>query len=254
MNAERTGIDSAAGDLRCCNFPRHGCAHKTSRPNNEMLMIPDKRLAVQAYEQVLDLIMGGQLRPGTLIQERRLADHLNMSRTPLRDALLMLEGEGLLERHGAKGLQVKYLNLEDFIENLSIRRLLEPDAARAAAGRIPQNELDDLGKRLEDLLASARLDAQQPDRSIVRSVDEDLHNAISKAARNQKMASIIGNLRRQTQMFDLRSVPERLESTCVEHLAIVRALASGAGDAAEEAMRVHLDGVRQSIIARLSGS
>ena len=68
------------------------------------------------------------------------------------------------------------------------------------------------------------------------------------------MATIILILRRQTQMFDLRSVPERLESTCVEHLAIVRALAAGDGERAAEAMRVHLDGVRQSIIARLSGT
>ncbi|MCZ8099896.1 MAG: GntR family transcriptional regulator [Burkholderiales bacterium] len=219
-----------------------------------MLMIPEKRLAVQAYEQVLDMIMGGQLKPGTLIQERRLAEHLNMSRTPLRDALLMLEGEGLLDRQGAKGLQVRYLNLEDFIENLNIRRLLEPDAARTAAGHVPQDVLDNLEARLEDLLADARLDARQPDRSLVRSIDEDLHTAISTAAQNRKMATIILVLRRQTQMFDLRSVPERLESTCVEHLAIVRALSAGDGERAAEAMRVHLDGVRQSIIARLSGT
>ena len=149
-----------------------------------MLMIPEKRLAVQAYEQVLDMIMGGQLKPGTLIQERRLAEHLNMSRTPLRDALLMLEGEGLLDRQGTKGLQVRFLNLEDFIENLNIRRLLEPDAARTAAGRVPQDVLDNLEARLEDLLADARLDARQPDRSLVRSIDEDLHTAISTAAQN----------------------------------------------------------------------
>ncbi len=219
-----------------------------------MLMIPEKRLAVQAYEQVLDMIMAGQLKPGTLIQERRLAEHLNMSRTPLRDALLMLEAEGLLDRQGAKGMQVRYLNLEDFMENLSIRRLLEPDAARTAAGRVPRDELDNLEERLNQLLASARQDARQPDRALVRSIDEDLHSAISTAAQNRKMATIILILRRQTQMFDLRSVPERLESTCVEHLAIVRALAAGDGDGAAEAMRVHLDGVRQSIIARLSGA
>ena len=49
----------------------------------------EPQVAVQAYRRVLDLIMSGQLKPGTMLQERRLADQLNMSRTPLRDALLM---------------------------------------------------------------------------------------------------------------------------------------------------------------------
>ncbi|MFZ9449981.1 MAG: GntR family transcriptional regulator, partial [Alphaproteobacteria bacterium] len=91
--------------------------------------LPDRRLASQAYEQLLDLIMSGQLRPGTMIQERRLAEHLRMSRTPLRDALLMLEHDGLVSRPGGRGLQVRHLDLDGFIENLAIRRLLEPEAS-----------------------------------------------------------------------------------------------------------------------------
>jgi hypothetical protein len=55
------------------------------RIGGAMLTTPDKRLALQAYEQVLDLIMSGETKPGTVIQERRLAEHLQMSRTPLRD-------------------------------------------------------------------------------------------------------------------------------------------------------------------------
>jgi DNA-binding GntR family transcriptional regulator len=88
----------------------------------------------------------------------------------------------------------------------------------------------------------------------VRSVDDELHGAIGAAAGNRRMAAIILSLRRQTQIFDLRSVPERFETTCREHLAILDALASGDGDGAAEAMRTHLDGVRGSIVARLSGS
>jgi DNA-binding GntR family transcriptional regulator len=216
-----------------------------------MLMIPDKRLALQAYEQVLDLIMSGGLKPGTLVQERRLADHLAMSRTPLRDALLMLEGEGLLVRQPGRGLQVKLLNLDDFSDNLAIRRLLEPEAARIAAGRIGAGALADLEARLRQLLDAARGGAS-PERAVVREIDDDLHRAIADAAGNPQMAAIIQGLRRQTLMFDLRSVPERLEATCGEHLAIVAALAEGKGDAAAAAMALHLDGVRRSIVGRLS--
>ena len=216
-----------------------------------MLMIPDKRLALHAYEQVLDLIMSGSLKPGTLVQERRLAQHLDMSRTPLRDALLMLEAEGLLVRQPGRGLQVKLLNLDDFMDNLAIRRLLEPEATRIAAGRIEAVVLDDLRTRLQQVLDAAR-SGSAPERAVVREVDDDLHRTIAEAAGNPQMAAMIQGLRRQTLMFDLRSVPERLEATCAEHLTIVSALAQGASAAAAEAMAVHLDGVRHSIVGRLS--
>jgi len=214
--------------------------------------IPDRRLASQAYEQLLDLIMSGQLPPGTMIQERRLAEHLRMSRTPLRDALLMLEHDGLVSRPGGRGLQVRHLDLDGFIENLAIRRLLEPEAARLAAGRVPATTLDGIRARLEALLAGAMERPGAPDRAEVRSLDDDLHSAVVAAAGNRQMEAIVRTLRRQTQMFDLRSMPERLEDTCREHLAVVVAIADGEGEAAAAAMRTHLDGVRQSIVQRLA--
>jgi DNA-binding GntR family transcriptional regulator len=215
------------------------------------LMAPDRRLAAQAYEQLLDLIMSGALKPGTMIHERRLAEHLNMSRTPLRDALLLLERDGLVSRHGRSGLQIRHLDLAAFMDNLAIRRLLESAAARIAAGRVAPELLDDIRARLAAMLACAA--AAAPDRAEVRAIDEDLHAAITRAAGNAQMEEIIRTLRRQTLIFDLRSVPERLEDTCREHLAVVDALAAGSGEAAADAMRTHLDGVRQSIVARLAG-
>ncbi|WP_342363727.1 GntR family transcriptional regulator [Terrarubrum flagellatum] len=219
-----------------------------------MLTPPDKRLALQAYEQVLDLIMSRRIAPGTLLQERRLAEHLQMSRTPLRDALLMLEGEGLLIRQGSKGLQVKSMNVQDFIENLAVRKLLEPEAARLASGRIDREHLDSLAERLAEMIAQASSSSGAPDRGDVRAIDDELHSAITEAAGNAQMAQIIRTLRRQTQIFDLRSVPERFEATCREHLAIVEALRDNRAEDAANAMRTHLDGVRQSIIARLTGA
>jgi DNA-binding GntR family transcriptional regulator len=186
-----------------------------------------------------------------MIHERRLAEHLNMSRTPLRDALLLLERDGLVSRHGRSGLQIRHLDLAAFMDNLAIRRLLESEAARIAAGRVAPELLDDIRARLAAMLACVA--AAAPDRAEVRAIDEDLHAAITRAAGNAQMEEIIRTLRRQTLIFDLRSVPERLEDTCREHLAVVDALAAGSGEAAADAMRTHLDGVRQSIVARLAG-
>jgi len=217
-----------------------------------MLNVSDTRLAQQAYEQILDLIVSGQALPNALVNERRLAERLNMSRTPIRDALLMLESEGLLVRQGNRGLQVRQMRVEDFIGNLQIRLLLEPEAARIAAGRIRHADLDDLARDLRAILETAAIGGAAVERDVVRSVDDRLHRSIAEATGNEQLASIIQTLRRQTQMFDLKSVPERLHDTCDEHLAILAAVKAGDGDAACAAMREHLEKVRQSIITHLS--
>lgn len=217
-----------------------------------MLNQPDTRLAQQAYEQILDLIVSGQAQQGALVNERRLAERLNMSRTPVRDALLMLESEGLLDRQGARGLQVRRMRVEDFMDNLQIRLLLEPEAARMAAGQIDVAALDALADELHSILEHAGGSDSPIERKVVRAVDDRLHGLVAEATRNEQLGTIIQTLRRQTQMFDLKSVPERLNDTCNEHLAIVAAVRDNDADAAFEAMRHHLGKVRQSIITHLS--
>ncbi|WP_321449661.1 GntR family transcriptional regulator [uncultured Cohaesibacter sp.] len=217
-----------------------------------MLIETSKRLAQQAYEKILELILSGEAEPGEMLTERRLAETLDMSRTPIRDALLMLESEGLLKRHGSRGLQVKQMRIEDYMEVLQIRLLLEPEAARLAAGHLSAETISDLRKRLHDLIDGAEKGATRPDREAVRAVDDGLHGAIANMAGNAHLAQIIHSLRRQTQIFDLRSIPERLTSTCQEHLALIDLLEQGKSEEAAEAMREHLDHVRASIIRRLT--
>jgi len=216
-----------------------------------MLKTPDKRLALQAYERILDLILSGAARPGDLINERQLAELLDMSRTPVRDALLMLEAEGLLVRQGKRGMQIKEMKVEDFLEALQIRMLLEPEVSRMAAARIPTAELAGLRSRFEYLIASAGKAGHEVDREEVRSVDDSLHSLIADSAGNRQLSAIIRTLRRQTQIFDLRSLPERFESTCHEHIAIIDSLIGRDAEKAAAAMTRHLGAVRASIVNRL---
>ncbi|OAN81955.1 hypothetical protein A8B78_00185 [Jannaschia sp. EhC01] len=214
-----------------------------------MLSTPDKRLALQAYDEILKLIEMGVAKPGDVVTERRLAERLSMSRTPIRDALLILEGEGLLIRQGSRGLQVKQMRIEEYMDALQIRLLLEPPVARMAAGHMPDKEIDALRAALTDLLEGGGAEA---DRAMVRAVDEDLHDGLVRAVGNAQLAHIVQTLRRQTQMFDLRAMPERLEDTCREHLLLLDAVQEGDGDGAAHAMTAHLECVRDSIIAKLT--
>lgn len=209
----------------------------------------DKRLALQAYEEILQLIESGDARSGDIVTERRLAERLSMSRTPVRDALLMLEGEGLLIRHGSRGLQVKQMRVEEYMDVLQVRLLLEPPVARMAAGKVPQERIVDLKAMIESVLQGGETRAE---RDTVRRVDEQLHSALTDAVGNPQLSQIIQNLRRQTQMFDLRSMPERFANTCSEHLHILEAIESGDGAEAERRMAEHLTCVQDSIIRRLT--
>ena len=211
-----------------------------------------QRLARLAYERLIDLILSGQIKGGEMIQERRLAERLGVSRSPIREALILLEGEGILTRQSGGLLQVKQFTVTDYVQSLQVRRLLEPEAARNAAGRIPAAVLSDLRTKLAALRNFAD-DPQglEPEDGDHRRIDDDLHDAVLHRCGNALLAGIVRDLRRKTRMFDLRRLPERFVQTCDEHERLLETLEAGDGDAAAAAMIAHLDAVFQSIVTRI---
>ena len=217
-----------------------------------MLKTSEERLALNAYEQILQMVLSGEAAHGQMINERRLADMLGISRTPVRDALLMLEAEGLLVRQGTRGLQIRQMRIEEYMDALHIRQILEPEVARLAQGRISREDLQAIRDQLVELVDSKPSTGERPDREKVRAVDDLLHGSLAKAAGNPQLADIIRTVRRRTQIFDLRSIPQRFDETCAEHLAIIDALLEGDAQKASEAMRNHLDNVQGSILQTLA--
>lgn len=217
-----------------------------------MLKTSEERLALNAYEQILQMVLSGEAAHGQMINERRLAEMLGISRTPVRDALLMLEAEGLLVRQGTRGLQIRQMRIEEYMDALHIRQILEPEVARLAQGRISREDLQAIRDQLVELVDSKPSTGERPDREKVRAVDDLLHGSLAKAAGNPQLADIIRTVRRRTQIFDLRSIPQRFDETCAEHLAIIDALLEGDAQKASEAMRNHLDNVQGSILQTLA--
>ncbi len=233
-------IDTRAGGAECCQ-----------PMGDEMANQAETRLAEDAYNRILAHIMSGKLAAGTVIQEKVLVEELGLSRTPMRDALLILEGEGLLVRESRRVVRVLSMDLSHYVENLAIRRLLECEAAALAVGRIPEDSLDRMKAEIETLMSNheARMPAG---REAVRRIDEELHRTIAEAAGNRQLAEIVAGLRRKTHIFDLKNMPERFLETCREHLAIIEALRPDSEpDAARQAMYRHINAIRESIVRRL---
>ena len=202
------------------------------------------------------LIVTGTLAPGErLAPERTLAAGLGVSRSALREALSRLEATGLLERRQGRGTQVSeavpltsvftsYLEKDaaEFSASAELRTVVEPQVARLAATRIDDSQLAALGDLLEE--SSVSTDA---DRSV--SLDVAFHVGIARATRNQLLASL-------SELTVAWTVEARVYSHLEEHgrqlshnghTRILRALTARNADAAEAAMRVHLDEIADII-------
>ena len=104
-----------------------------------------------AYDYVLERIVSRELPSGTVIQERKLAESLGVSRTPMREALGRLEGEGWLVRLTDRLLSVKVVTLDEYLQALQVRRLLETRAVSMATPRIQKDNLKQLRTNVKKL-------------------------------------------------------------------------------------------------------
>ena len=110
-----------------------------------------------AYDRIRTLILSGDVAPGTRLGQVDLAERLGVSRTPVREALRRLTGEGLVDFEDQRGFRVAALALDDVVRRLEVRLLLEPGAARMAAERATDEDL----AALEESIARERTRAQR---------------------------------------------------------------------------------------------
>jgi DNA-binding GntR family transcriptional regulator len=206
-------------------------------------------LTEQVYEQLIDLLIRGELRPSDVITERRMAERLNASRTPIREALARLESEGLVYKQPNRGVTVSPFSTEAFVEVLNVRVLLEAEAARLAAGRIPENKVQSIRDAINKLAAKP-----SPSLSEIWEVDDFLHGEIADAAGNLLMASLIRDLRRRTHVYNSYRQKITPSFGIKENTFLLDAIASGDQERARQAMVSHIETVKLAIIERLSGA
>lgn len=210
---------------------------------------PAEALSEFAHKAMMGMLLSGELAPNELVTERQIALQLGISRTPLREAVRRLEGQRLLERQKSGALVVRALPVEEYMHILNVRRLVEGEAARLAAGRVPRAELEKLKERIAQALELPE-DATTPD---FDASDRDLHSLIAAASGNPVLQQVIEDLKTRTSMFRFGRLPSRRKAVCAEHIEIIEALISGDSQRAQKAMQEHVDQVRLTILARLGG-
>lgn len=188
-----------------------------------------------AYSLILDAIDRGEYRPGDRLVESEMAEKLNVSRTPIREALQRLETQSLLTREG-RSLIVASLSHDEMAELYAVRMELEALAARLAARHAAPEEV----RVLQAMAAEDRTLAGDPD-ALARA-NRRFHSQIHNASHNRFLRQQLGLVYRSMALLATTSlaVPGRSDSTLDEHDAIVAAIAARDEAAADAALRAHL--------------
>jgi DNA-binding GntR family transcriptional regulator len=199
------------------------------------------------YETLLDGIINGRLPGGMIVEESALIEILNVSRTPLREALNRLQGEGFIVRQGRK-LVVHHVTDRDFMEMLHLRRILECEAIFLATPKMPQKSINEIRGMLKALKMPGKQSAEK-----YWAADEMLHTTIARASGNSRILSLIHDLRRKTKPISLRLMLEQgfPSEDIDQHLAILDAIDRRDPEMAQKAMADHIDKARENILRAL---
>ena len=195
-------------------------------------------LATQAYSHLRSLILGRHILGGTGLAEGRLAMELNVSRTPMREALVRLAGEGLLEKTVEGIYRVRSVSIREFFECMEVRELLECHAIERAIAMARDSDLQTLHAELTALPASAQDDLAH------WQFDNRFHSFFATAAKNQALARAIQRERVVARLFRISSPFHRQAESDEEHIEIMNAVMRRDINAAQFAMRRHLQNLQ----------
>lgn len=194
-------------------------------------------LAEAVYESLLEGIVLGQLSPGTFLSAAKLSAQLEVSRTPIHDALWMLATDGLVEIQPGRRARVTQFGRDDLWEIFEMRKLLEGFAAELAAGRMDQRQLGPL-RRMADALQNEGRDNWTRSWS---DFDEAFHRMIADSSGNRRLAQDISRYHLLHRGFNRVSTDfESLQQALAEHLQILAALEARDGALARQAMEEHI--------------
>lgn len=196
--------------------------------------LSDDALSDRVHSAVSNFIKSQQLHGGDIIVESRLAEMLGVSRTPLREALQKLEGEGLVVKNG-RSFVVRAVGLAEYLQSLKVREILEGEAAALSAGRVPAAAIESVRKNIDNLLAAPAYLPEAHWQS-----DDEVHALVSDYAGNPVLARMIRHLRMVTRLYETLNLADRLVPDATEHLEIIEALESGDGKLARQKAQGHL--------------
>ena len=212
-----------------------------------MAMFKSISLADQVFEKLESDIVSGVYPRGEVLTELKLVEQLNVSRTPIREALRRLEQERLIQDSG-KGSVVLGITLEDLVDIMDIRLRCEGLAARYAA----LNRSEEDAARLRQLMELQDFYVEKEDLDHLRQIDDEFHDCVYEFCGRHVLMDTLRPLHRKSQRYRRGSLAKRRRISTDEHKAICDAICAGDGDRADEMMTRHIENAKKSMIERFS--
>lgn len=209
-----------------------------------------RSLSDQIFAELRELIVEGVLTPGQRLLERDLATQLTVSRIPLREAILQLEAEGLVQRAPRRGTVVATFTREDVSDLFDIRVPLESLAAGLAAKRATPASLEVLNEKLLQLIEATH--ARQE--SALARLNVEFHIEIVRASGSPLLVAMMSPLHGRLHWLFRKLLTGGMNPTklCVEHQEIYQAIADGDHERAERLARDHIVETREPTMAQLA--
>jgi DNA-binding GntR family transcriptional regulator len=190
-----------------------------------------------AYERIRGYVLGGEVLPGARLGQVELAERFGISRTPVREALRRLAGEGLVDFHSNRGFRVADLGLDAVLRRMEVRSIVEPGIARLAAERRTEKDL----QRLEEAIAS---EEGARDGIAAHDASRDFHIALARASGNVELVRVLNSLwlvEVGRRLLSRRTAdPNWLHDDVSEHREILTAVSEGRAANAERLMAEHI--------------
>ncbi|MEX0347433.1 MAG: GntR family transcriptional regulator [Rhizobiaceae bacterium] len=189
-----------------------------------------------AEVSIRNAIETGLYRPGQLISQRQIEEDLGLSVTPMREAIIVLTSNGIVERHSHQSIKVAEMTPERLRDIFRVREMLEVEAVKLTAANCDA----DLTSSLRRTNAQLETHIGNPELSEVNALDRSFHNQIFGACGNEALSWTIHRLKSSFPMYALWNEPGRLETSTSEHRRLIEALSAGDSQAAAEAQALHL--------------
>ena len=190
-----------------------------------------------AYDQLRALILAGDLEPGSRLAQADLAERLGVSRTPVREALRRLAGEGLVDFHANRGFWTADIGLDAVLRRLEVRLIIEPGIARLASERRTDEHLGALSAAIDRETTAA-------DSVIAHDASRDFHVELTRATGNPELERVLESLwivEVGRRLMARRGASHDWHTNDIaEHREILAAVQAGRGDAAADLMTAHV--------------
>lgn len=213
-----------------------------------------RTLRDQVTAMLREAIISGRFKPGERLLEAEIAAHMNLSRSPIREALRELEKEGLVTSVPNKGTTVVQFTRDDVIQIYGIRLALEQLAVRWAAERMTPEDMAELTAIVDEMEAARRLAQPEGARTIL-ALDIEFHRRLYRAARAEYLTRVldgfINHIRMLMALTGRRDTDAGTESLVQEHREILDHIAAGDVERAVQHMAMHVRAAEQRILKRL---